>query len=113
STAVALGLSAQPLLAADDANSSAEIENTAVVESGTYKGTAHRVDPKEKEVYFKMEDERILELYFQNDTKLTRKGEAAEFSELKGGRVLEVKVQKTGGKLGPLEVQLLEGEGGR
>lgn len=93
---------------AEEADSSKEIRNTAVVESGAYKVVAKRVDAEEKEIYVTMKDGRILELYFSDATKLTRGGKDAEFGALKKGQKLEVVVEKDGNKLKPLAVSILE-----
>jgi len=93
-------------LAAED--SSEEIRNTTVVESGTYQVTARKVDPEEKEIYVTTADGKTLELYFSDATKLTRGGQAVAFDSLKNGQKLEVQVEKDGNKLKPLSVAILE-----
>ena len=92
--------------AAED--SSEEIHNTSVVESGTYKVTAKKVDPEEKEIYVTMEDGKTLELYFSDATKLAQGGKDVAFDALKNGQKLEVQVEKDGSKLKPLAVTILE-----
>ncbi len=92
--------------AADD--SSQEIEKTDVVPSGTYTGTALKVDAEEQEVYVQTSDHKILELYFKNDTKLMKDGKEVPFTTLKKGEALEVKVEKKGSRLRPLEVTIIE-----
>ncbi|WP_353136135.1 hypothetical protein [Pseudopedobacter sp.] len=89
-------------------DSSTEIENTDVVPSGTYQGVAEKVDPDEKEIYVKTADNKTLELYFTDSTKLTRNGQAVEFSELKTGQNLEVTVEKAGERLDPKAVDIKE-----
>jgi CspA family cold shock protein len=84
-----------------------EIRNTSVVDSGTYTVTAQRVDPDEKEIYVKTDDGKILELYFKDDTKLSKDGKDVSFSELKKGQRLEIKVEKVGNHLKPLAVVIL------
>ena len=93
-------------VAADD--SSKEIRNTTVVESGTYQVTARKVDPEEKEIYVTTADGKTLELYFSDATKLTRGGQAVAFDSLKNGQKLEVQLEKDGAKLKPLSVDILE-----
>lgn len=95
-------------LASVDEDSSKEIHNTAVVESGTYQVTAKRVDPEEKEIYVTMEDGKILELYFNKATTLKRGGQDVAFEELKNGQSLEVQVKKNGGNVSPIAVVILE-----
>lgn len=96
-----------PVASAQD-DSSEEIRNTSVVESGTYQVTAKKVDPEEKEIYVTMEDGKTLELYFSDATKLTRAGQDVGFDALKNGQKLEVQVEKDGNKLKPLAVIILE-----
>lgn len=96
------------VVSASEDDSSKEIRNTSVVESGTYQVVAKRVDPEEKEIYVTMEDGKILELYFSDATKLTQGGKDVEFAALKNGQKLEVKVEKDGNKLKPLAVSILE-----
>lgn len=98
-----------PVLAADD-DSSKEIRNTSVVESGTYKVTAAKVDPEEKEIYVTTEDGKTLELYFSKTTKLTQGGKDVAFDALKKGQKLEIKVEKAGKKLKPITVAILGSE---
>jgi hypothetical protein len=93
---------------AEDDDSSKEIRNTSVVESGTYQVTAKKVDAEEKEIYVSMEDGKVLELYFSDATKLTQGGKDVEFAALKNGQKLEVQVEKDGNKLKPLAVSILE-----
>jgi hypothetical protein len=95
-----------PVLAQDD--SSEEIHNTSVLESGTYQVTAKKVDPEEKEIYVTTGDGKTLELYFSNATKLTQGGKEVAFEALKNGQKLEVRVERDGNKLKPLAVTILE-----
>lgn len=106
--AVSAALVSLSAVSASENDSSKEIRNTSVVESGTYRVTAKKVDAEEKEIYVTMEDGKILELYFSDATKLTRGGKDAEFSALKNGQKLEVQVEKDGNKLKPLAVSILE-----
>ena len=96
-----------PVVLAED-DSSKEIRNTAVLESGTYQVTAKKVDPEEKEIYVTTADGKTLELYFSDATKLTQGGKEAAFDALKNGQKLEVQVEKDGNKLKPLAVTILE-----
>lgn len=96
-----------PVVSAED-DSSEEIHNTSVLESGTYQVTAKKVDPEEKEIYVTTEDGKTLELYFSDATKLTQGGQEVGFDALKNGQKLEVQVEKDGNKLKPLAVTILE-----
>lgn len=104
--AVAVAFTATFVSAADD--SSEEIHNTAVVESGTYRVMAKKVDPEEKEIYVTTADGMTLELYFSDATKLTQGGKVVGFDALKNGQMLEVQVEKAGNKLKPLAVAILD-----
>jgi len=103
-----LGFAAVAAASSVDEDSSKEIHNTAVVESGTYQVTAKRVDPEEKEIYVTMEDGKILELYFNEATTLKRGGQDVAFEELKNGQRLEVQVEKDGSNVKPVAVVILE-----
>ncbi|MFM8720558.1 MAG: hypothetical protein ACKOKC_00925 [Chthoniobacterales bacterium] len=106
--AVAAALVSVSAVSASEDDSSKEIRNTSVVESGTYQVVAKKVDAEEKEIYVTMEDGKILELYFSDATKLTQGGKDAEFGALKNGQKLEVQIEKDGNKLKPLAVSILE-----
>jgi hypothetical protein len=93
---------------AEEDDSSKEIRNTSVVESGTYQVTAKKVDPEEKEIYVTMDDGKVLELYFSDATKLTQGGKDVAFDALKNGQKLEVQVEKDGAKLKPVAVTILD-----
>lgn len=89
-------------------NSSEETEHTDVVASGTYTGTAEKVDADEKEIYVKTGDGKTLELYFTDSTKLTKNDQAVAFDELKQGQSLEVTLEKKGERLEPLAVKIIQ-----
>lgn len=80
---------------------------TDVVESGTYQGTIAEVEADKDEIYVQVDDKK-LELYFTEETELMRGEETVEFSELKEGQKVEVKVKKVGKRLDPLKVVILE-----
>ncbi len=110
--ALTLSLASVPLVHAGDkakTSEGAEIDKTNLVATGTYKGTAHKVDPGEKEIYVKTDDGKILELYLKENTEIMKGSEKAEFSELKEGQKLEVNVEnKDGKKLHPVSVKIVE-----
>jgi len=83
-------------------------EKTDVVESGTYQGTIKEVEPEKTEIYVETADGKTLELYFTDTTTLTRDGNTVEFSELVEGQNVEVQVEKTGKRLDPISVIILE-----
>ena len=106
---IALLASVLPLFSAiASEDSSKEIRNTSVVESGTYHVTAKKVDLEEKEIYVTTADGKTLELYFSDATKLTQGGKVVGFEALKNGQKLEIQVEKSGSKLKPLAVSILE-----
>ena len=79
---------------------------TDVVESGTYEGTIAEVNQDEQEIYVETPDDKTLELYFTDSTRLIQNGERAAFSSLKKDQQVEVTVEKMGKKLNPLEVKI-------
>lgn len=83
-------------------------EKTDVVESGTYQATIKKVENDPKEIYVKTPDDKVLELYLKKHTVITKGTAPAEFEALKEGQKVEVKVEKKGNKLNPLEVKILE-----
>ncbi len=83
-------------------------ESTDVVESGTYEGTIKEVEASKTEIYVETDDNKTLELYFSEDTQLTRNGSEVEFSVLEEGMRVEVEVEKEGKRLNPLSVRLLD-----
>lgn len=88
--------------------SSQEVEHTDVVPSGTYMGTAMRVDSAEKEIYVETADGKILELYFTDATALTKNGQTVTFDNLKQGGKVEVTIETKGNRLEPKEVKIME-----
>lgn len=84
-----------------------ELENTDLVESGTYTGTATIVDSEQKEVYVQLNDTTIIELYFSNDTQIMRDGQPVAFDALKQGQKVEVEVERSGESLKPMRVSIV------
>jgi len=83
-------------------------EKTDVVESGTYEGTIKEVEPSKTEIYVETDDNKTLELYFTDQTELTRDGSTVDFSVLEEGMRVEVEVKKEGKRLDPVSVKVLE-----
>lgn len=83
-------------------------ESTDVVESGTYQGTISEVEAEKDEIYVTTDDDKTLELYFTENTSLTRGGSEVEFSELEEGQKVEVEVEKVGKRLDPISVKIME-----
>lgn len=83
-------------------------EKTDVVESGTYQGVVHEIEAEKTEIYVKTDDDKMLELYFTENTTLTHGGETVPFEHLKEGGRVEVQVEKVGNRLDPVAVRILE-----
>ncbi|MBN1116381.1 MAG: hypothetical protein JXA77_04225 [Bacteroidales bacterium] len=81
---------------------------TDVVDSGTYEGTIKKVEAEKTEIYVETSDEKTLELYFNDETKLTQSGAEVPFSTLEEGQKVEVTVEKVGKRLDPKSVKILE-----
>ena len=83
-------------------------EGTDVVESGTYQGTVDEVEADKTEIYVKTADDKRLELYFNENTTLTRNGQTVAFDQLQEGQQVEVEVEKVGQRLEPIAVRIIE-----
>lgn len=85
-----------------------ENKNTTVVDSGTYTGVLQEVDAAEQEIYVKTANDKLIELYFTEQTKvLTNNGETSTFNELKENGKVEITVEKKGNKNVPISVKIL------
>ncbi len=82
--------------------------NTDVVDSGTYNGKIKNVEAEKTEIYVTTEDGKTLELYFTDETLLTRNGEDVAFSELSEGQKVQVEVKKVGKRLDPVSVKIID-----
>lgn len=82
--------------------------NTDVVDSGTYSGEIKKIEPEKTEIYVTLEDGKTIELYFTEETTLTKNGEKVEFSELVQGQAVEIEVKKVGKRLDPISVKIKE-----
>lgn len=90
-------------------NSCGENKNTDVVDSGTYQGIAEEVDSGEKEIYVRTADNKLVELYFTDETKLmTSDGQTTSFDALKENGKVEITVEKQGNKNVPVSVKILK-----
>lgn len=83
-------------------------QKTDVVESGTYQGTVDKVEADKSEIYVETSDGKRLELYFTDSTSLTQNGAKVSFDQLAKGKKVEVDVKKTGQRLDPIAVKILE-----
>ena len=82
--------------------------NTDVVDSGTYNGKIKKIEPEKTEIYVTLEDGKTIELYFIEETTLTKNGEKVDFSELSQGQTVEIEVKKVGKRLDPISVKIKE-----
>ena len=90
-------------------NSCGENKKTDVVNSGIYQGIAETVEAGEKEIYVRTADDKLIELYFTDQTKvLTNEGQTSSFDALKENGKVEITVEKQGNKNIPLSVKILE-----
>ncbi|SIR42619.1 hypothetical protein [Pontibacter lucknowensis] len=78
------------------------------VASGTYQGNVKKVEPERTEIYVETDDNKTLELYFRETTRLTRNGETVTFDQLKEGNRVEVQVENEGDRLNPIAVRILD-----
>lgn len=83
-------------------------EKTSVVDSGTYNGTIAEVNADETEIYVTLDSGEKIELYFTETTTLTENGENVPFSTIEVDDKVEVTVEKTGQRLDPVSVVLLD-----
>lgn len=86
----------------------AACETTDAVESGTYAGTVDEVEADKTEIYVKTDDGLTLELYFTDETSLTKGGEVVDFSMLEEGMSVEVEIEKVGKRLDPISVKIMD-----
>jgi len=79
-----------------------------VVESGTYSGTIKEIEAAKTEIYVSTEDGKTLELYFTDETSLTKDGQTVDFGMMEEGMAVEVEVVKEGKRLDPISVKIME-----
>lgn len=82
--------------------------NTDAVSSGKYNGKVKKVEAAKTEIYVTLEDGKTVELYFLDNTKLTKGNETVDFSVLEPGQKVEIEVKKVGKRLEPLSVNIHE-----
>ncbi|MDZ7725652.1 MAG: hypothetical protein U5R06_23215 [candidate division KSB1 bacterium] len=81
---------------------------TDVVDSGEYTGIIKKVVADEQEIYVTTEEGQTLELYFTEETQLTRQGQPVDFSQLKKDQNVSVTLIRVGNRLDPDSVAILE-----
>ena len=86
----------------------AACSGTDVVDSGTYQGTVDKVEAEKTEIYVETDDNKRLELYFNDETQLTQNNQEVPFSSLEKGQRVSVTIEKTGQRLDPISVEILE-----
>ncbi|WP_257669704.1 hypothetical protein [Parapedobacter tibetensis] len=85
-----------------------ENKGTDLVESGTYEGVVEKVVSEQREIYVRTADNKLLELYFTDETVLTGSDDIPiEFDALSKGGKVEVQVENTGDQLEPIAVKIL------
>lgn len=84
-----------------------ELEDTQLVPSGTYTGTAIIVDSEEKEIYVRLNDTTTIELYFSEDTQVMQNNQPVDFDALQEGQTVEVEVERSGESLDPKMVRIV------
>ena len=82
--------------------------NTDVVDSGMYNGTIKKVEAAKTEIYVTLDNGKTIELYFTEQTTLTKNGTEVEFAELAKGQNVKVEVKKVGKRLEPVSVLIVE-----
>ncbi len=86
-----------------------EHQDTDVVDSGTYQGVIVEVEPAKKEIYVRTSDDKLVELYFTDETSvMTNGGQTSSFDVLKENGKVEITVEKKGNKNVPVSVKILE-----
>jgi cold shock protein len=83
-------------------------DNIVAVDSGTYEGTISKVNPAEEEIYVTIDGDRTLELYFTDQTELTKNDQTVPFTALQAGDRVSVQVSRQGNRVEPLTVNILE-----
>lgn len=79
----------------------------AVVDAGTYEGTIDKVVPAETEIYVSLDSGEQLELYFNEQTRVTQAGAPADFSAITKGASVRVTLSREGNRNIPEKVELL------
>jgi hypothetical protein len=79
-----------------------------LVDSGTYEGTILKVKPDATEIYVALDEKRVLELYFSEDTTVSRADAEATFDALQKGLKVSVEITRTGDEMVPVSVQILD-----
>lgn len=78
-----------------------------MVDSGTYEGSILKVNPDETEIYVALDEERVLELYFSEETTVSRGELETTFDALEKGQSVRVEVERTDAGMIPLRVTIL------
>jgi cold shock protein len=78
------------------------------VKDGAHTGTISKVNADEKEIYVTTEEDVTLELYFTDETTLTKDGQPAEFDVLEEKQTVTVVVENKDGKVVPVAVMIGE-----
>lgn len=84
-----------------------QLENTDLVETGTYEVKVNEVDMENEAIYVKTGDGKVLGLKFTKKTELTQSDQSVSFNALRPGQTLEIRVRKNDRYLEPLEVKII------
>ena len=79
-----------------------------LVDSGTYDGSILKVNPDEKEIYVSLDEKRVLELYFSENTMVFSGAAEGSFDILQKGQSVRVEVERKDDAMVPLSVTILE-----
>lgn len=85
-----------------------ELEDTQLVQSGTYTGTAIIVDSEQNEIYVRLNDTTTIELYFSEETQVMQDNQRVGFDALQEGQTVEVEVERSGESLNPKMVRIVD-----
>ena len=83
-------------------------EKISVVDSGAYTGAVEKVNADEQEIYVRLSDKKLIELYFTEETTLQKDGNEVKFSQLSAGQSVQVEVKRVGNRLDPISVKIVE-----
>lgn len=86
----------------------ADHEETVLVPTGTYKGLLDKVNEQQRQIDFQTSDNRMLNLYFTDSTRIIKDDRPVNFSGLKKGQTLEVSLERMENYLEPKLIKIVE-----
>mgnify|MGYP006279851513 CR=1 FL=1 len=78
-----------------------------MVDSGTYEGSILKINPDDSEIYVSLDEKRVLELYFTENTMVSRGEETTTFDALEKGQTVRIEVERTDDGMVPLTVTIM------